>query len=749
MSARPHPTAGGMSSPEHRFVPRSDLITFEVVRHRLWQINDEQGRSIINVSGSPVASETNDFNVALSDAEGNLICIGPYVLFHLSAISLMIRKAKEVLGDAFIEEGDVYLCNDPWMGAVHQNDVCLIAPVHRDGRLVAWVGSTIHQVDVGGPAPGSWNYLARDTFQEAPRYRFLKLMRRGVIQPEVMETYLTNSRMPHLVELDLRGQIAACNVAKERLDVLYRKYGVQTVADVMADMLTYTEFLLRKKLREIPDGVWYAEDYLDHSGHRDAVFAIRLKLTKRGSELTFDFRGTDAQAEGFINTTYAGLLGGVFTGLVTFLCNDIPWSDAVFKPVKIVTDMGTINNCAFPAACSMATISACLHTCNVTCAVLGRMLSCSETWRENLMAGWMGSGFVFNVFGKNQYGEMFGTMMVNSHMGGGGARYFGDGYDNSGSINVPRASITNVESAEAIYPLLYLYRRRAVDSAGAGAFRGGVSGENAITPYGGGELNVVASTLSSNHSSSAGLGGGYPGGGAQVLLKRSTGIVEAMRAQRLVPAKWEDIPGEEIVLPPKQAIVLRAGDVFNGVPPGGGGFRDPLERSPELVERDVREGYVTLERARQLYGVVLDPVTLTLAAKATEEDRLARRSARLGTGRKDAVLRAVSSDWNSRKDSRPRLGETLRIFEGKIVCARCDEPVSGLGSNPKEALPQAQRELGTAGPWIARRWGGTSPDFHLIEYVCPGCGYLVDVTQRRKTEAAPWSDYQLADEPRD
>ena len=175
------------------------------------------------------------------------------------------------------------------MGAVHQNDVCLIAPVHRDGKLVAWVGSTIHQVDVGGPAPGSWNYLARDTFQEAPRYRFLKLMRKGEIQPEVMETYLTNSRTPHLVELDLRGQIAAANVAKERLDLLFRKYGTDTVTKVMTDMLDYTEFMLRRKLTQIPDGEWYAEDHLDHSGHREAIHTLRLKLTKQGTELDVRF----------------------------------------------------------------------------------------------------------------------------------------------------------------------------------------------------------------------------------------------------------------------------------------------------------------------------------------------------------------------------------------------------------------------------------------------------------------------------
>src|SRR4030043_902604 len=173
-----------MMGTEERFTPRTDLITFEVLRHRLWQINDEQGRSIINVSGSPVASEVNDFNVGLADAQGTLVCLGPYNLFHVGSNGLMIRNALYVLGEEHIGEGDVFICNDPWMGAVHHNDVCFIAPVHFDGGLVAWASSTIHQVDIGGAAPGSWNLLARDTVLEAPRYRLLKDVKGGGCQPE-------------------------------------------------------------------------------------------------------------------------------------------------------------------------------------------------------------------------------------------------------------------------------------------------------------------------------------------------------------------------------------------------------------------------------------------------------------------------------------------------------------------------------------------------------------------------------------
>jgi N-methylhydantoinase B len=372
------------------------------------------------------------------------------------------------------------------------------------------------------------------------------------------------------------------------------------------------------------------------------------------------------------------------------------------------------------------------------------MLSCSQTWRKNMMAVWDGSAFVFNVFGKNQYGEPFGTMMVNSHMGGGGARYFADGHDNSGSLSVPRASVTNVESAEAIYPILYLFRRRAVDSGGAGRFRGGVSGENAITPYGTERIDFVVSTLGSNQSNSAGIGGGYPGGGAQPLLKRGTEIIDRMAAG-FVPSRWEDLPGEEIVLPAKEFFTLLPGDVFNGVPHGGGGFGDPLERDPERVQEDVLQGLVSFDYALRIYGVVLDPVTTKVRTTETDVRRDEIRRERLAAGGRGPTFRLVQEGWRELRASGVRLGETLRVRNGEIFCARCEEKIASSGSNPKKGTLQVRRNLGQISPWIARRWAGVSPDFLFVEYACPGCGYLIDAAQRRVGESEPWDDYRLAD----
>src|ERR1035437_1050922 len=212
---------------------RNDPITFEVLRHRLWQINDEQGQTIIRVSGSPAATEGNDFNVGIADASGALIAVGPYIVMHVAAITDVIHNTIDLIGEEGIQSGHMYLINDSWMGAGHQNDFCIIQPVFWEGKRIAWTASVIHQVDVGGPAPGSWNFAARTVFEEAPRYKALRLVRYGVVQPEVVATVLTNSRLPDQVDLDMRAQIAAGNVARERISELIRRYGIQVVSNAI------------------------------------------------------------------------------------------------------------------------------------------------------------------------------------------------------------------------------------------------------------------------------------------------------------------------------------------------------------------------------------------------------------------------------------------------------------------------------------------------------------------------------------
>ncbi len=724
-----------------KFEPRNDPVTFEVLRHRLWQINDEQGKTIINVSGSPVASEGNDFNVAIASADGDLVSVGPYIVMHVSAITLVIQNTIALLGEDGIAEGEMYLINDPWLGAGHQNDFCVIQPVYWEGRLVAWTASVIHQVDVGGPAPGSWNLTARTAFEEAPRYRCLRLVRQGRIQPEIVATVLTNTRLPDLVDLDLRAQIAAANVARERLHELITRYGCETVLNAFDDGFEYAQTMFRHKLLQLSDGSWYAEDHIDHDGHEERVYTVRCRLEKRGDRLLFDFRGTSGEAPGLINTAYAGAAAGAYCAVYPLLCQSIPWNAGVLRQVDLIVEDGSLHNARFPAPVGYGVVHACWTTLNAAALAVGKMLASSAVYRDDAMAGWAGASFVYNIFGKDDRDRPFATMLLSSDLQGCGARAFGDGYDVGGKLNTPRCKIANVESIEDGYPLLYLYRRRTVDSGGAGLRRGGVSAEIALTAHGAARVDITVNTIGVNHTSTNGICGGYPGGGCAVQLQPGTDLADQWRNGAL-PLDLADLSGDLELLPAKQAFVLTPGDVFGANPHGGGGYGDPLRRDPKLVARDVEHRLVSPEFARTIYGVVLDPDGGPNDEETEELRATIRRERREPSQAGRPMPAGAGATVGPRPDEQP-IG-ALSIVDGWVCCGECRRSICQASDDFKEFLARDRGPLGSAGPRVAQRWNGDSPDFELWRYFCPHCGELCAVEQHLKSEGKAWTDYAVA-----
>jgi N-methylhydantoinase B len=714
-----------------RFTPRTDPTTFEVLRHRFWQINDEQGKTLRNMSGSQIATEANDFNVGISDAEGNLVAFGPYILIQMAPLTLMVKSIIQHVGSDFVE-GDIFLCNDPWFGAVHQNDVCVLAPFFWDGKVVAWVASVIHQVDVGGGTPGSWCYAATDTFQEAPRYRFLRVARKGILQREIVETYLTNSRTPELLNLDLRAQVGSAMVTLGRLKELFERYGSNVVLATMSDMLDYAECLFVNKLETIPSGEWLSDCYLDHDGRSESTHRYALRLRKDDTGLTFDYTATDPQIAAFINCPFGGLFAATYIAVLVYLCSDIPWNSGVMRRVKILSEEGALNNARFPAAVS-GSLESIWNSVNAACAALGKMLTFSDAQRANAMAVWQGATLVYTLFGVNQYGERYGSWMIASMLGGGGARSYGDGHDNSGPPICPCYSAINVEHAESLYPFLFLYRKRALDSGGPGTWRGGVSGDHAITPYGTDAIAVGVTSSGADHSHTLGLVGGYPGGGSTVRVARGGASIQ--QGLPALPADWDEIGGEKEVLAPKCQLVLKPGDVFSTIPHGGGGYGDPLDRDPERVCRDVFERMVSIDGARKHYGVVISEESRSVDTGATATMRAEIRQSRVNGTKKDSSTRGANI---LARHHTPRPG-IVRVDE-RWRCGACNFPLGSVQQNAKEACVRHIKPVSAAGPLIAARTGGESKKFRLIEYSCPSCGSLLAVDERLKSTDDNWHD---------
>src|SRR4249920_3869415 len=210
---------------------RLDPITFEILRSRLAAINDEAAATMRLVSGSPVANEAYDMNVGLMNAEGDCIAIGVYISIHALSLSATVKDIqREFPENPGIAPGDVFMCNDPYVGACHQMDITVVAPIFVGDELLGWTGSTVHQIDLGGPVEGQVQIGATSIWGEQPIFPPLKIVDGGVLRADVERAYLRRTRLPDLTALDLKAMIAGCNVAVERVQELAERYGRETIA---------------------------------------------------------------------------------------------------------------------------------------------------------------------------------------------------------------------------------------------------------------------------------------------------------------------------------------------------------------------------------------------------------------------------------------------------------------------------------------------------------------------------------------
>jgi N-methylhydantoinase B len=714
---------------------RVDVVTFEVLRHRLWEINDEMALTMGRISGSPAVYESGDFNSAILTADGRGLFAGVYVIRQASALDLVVQAVLQRFeGD--IHDGDFFLTSDPWYGALHAMDTAVVAPFFWDGACVAWTGVVIHELDVGGPHPGSWCVGARDAFQEVPLIPPVKVVDAGRVRHDVESIFLRNSRTPEINALNLRAKIAAQMTTHDQLRAIIRQYGKTTFLALQGQIIDYVRDAVRRRIAPLPDGVWYASALLDHNGVDNEVYRLRLAMTKQGDHLTFDFTGTDKQAVGSVNCTYSGLVGGILQVLFPLLCFDLPWSHGALQDcITIVSEPGTVNNALFPAGTSMATVNACQATGNLVWEAMGRLYGCSAHLRDEVMALGYGGVCMAVWGGQRGDGRSFVNLFTDS-VGGGGARSFRDGIDTCGNMIAPAYGIPNVERIETLAPILYVYRKEHAETAGAGMYRGGVGLEYMVVPHGApGPLEAVFFGTGASHSETKGLAGGLPGSIQRNLVLRRSGVADSFAHGR-IPVSVDEAGGTLEVSDAKHATFMQAGDAWVNFCTGGGGYGDPLDRDPERVVVDVRRGLCTRDEARRLYGVVLGDRGL-MDVGATDAVRRELRAARLTRGTR------LGEDWRGPgldgARERFRVGETLMVSEttgGLLLgCARCRRVFGPATEDPRRRALMVQVPLASLSPLNVH----ALPDIVVRRYCCPGCGVMfsTDVHYEHEDPATP------------
>lgn len=712
-----------------------DPVTFEVIWHRLLDTTEEMGIKYGRTSGSPMMHGGNDASTVLTTATGELVAVGPYFTTQGHMLPPLIRAVMERCADnPGIRPGDMFICNDPYLGATHQPDVATMAPVFHEGRLVAWSGASGHWLDIGGSEPGSVSTTATTVFDEGLRLPPMRIVEEGVVRTDLVQLIMNQVRDP-LTELDLKGQIVANWTAAERVQGLFDEYGAEVVLEVMRQGIGYVEDGLRTRLRELPDGVWREVQYIDHDGQELNLRKIVATVTKRADRLSIDFTGTDPQTPGFANCTFGGLRAGTLAAVSIVLGYDLIWNDGITRCVDIVAPDETCVTATYPYPVSGSTISTVILTLNTVFPALSKMLAASSNYKQEAMANWCGTSVSHIVSGRNDRGTMV-VYPENSHFAaGGGARSYSDGVSTGGIIINTTASITSIESIESDYPVLNLFRRQLIDSGGAGRYRGGLSAEVAFTPHhAGSALESSFAGFGGAIPNALGMAGGLPGAAVRYIRYQDTTIPEALGQGQPLPAALPELDGEEMLtLPfsPHKPVTTAMVEYHSWQ--AGGGFGDPLERDPEAVADDVAEERMSVAHAAAVYGVVL-AADGTSHAASTDRERAGIRRRRLEHAR-SAGEAVDDADWD-------QLGAWVMDVPGAGSTTFGDVVAFDFGADTATCLacghhlgPARQRfqrgcvaevtGLEHAGPIRGQDYA--APGAQLILYYCPGCARQLDV----------------------
>jgi N-methylhydantoinase B len=696
--------------------PEYDVIAAEVHRKAIENLTNEMAITLMRTSGSPVVVEVRDFSTCLMDTEPEHLGFAAYVTAHLGSSLVGVRKVAELAaasGD--VRPGDGWLVNDPHTGgALHQGDVGVIMPTFCAGELMGWSFANMHVLDVGGTGISGYAPGARDLFAEGLRFPPLRIIREGAIESTWEEFIGANVRVPGPVLNDLRSLIATNNTAARKLDQIVDEFGVERHREFCRVNKDLTEELLRERIAAIPDGVYEAVDWDEFDGHEgpDQLLEMRLRLEVDGSELRFAYSGVP-QIDAFVNSTEGAMLGTTFAGLVPMLAyGDLPVNGGIFRPVSVdLGAPGTIVNATEPAAVSNAHSEVGARATKLTRDVLNNALARSEdpVLRGRVSGQGQESYPGVAFFTENQHGGQSVLFYIDTATGNGGpAQTVADGIETYGYSNMTGCGLPDVETHEAVDPLLVLWRRLIPDSGGPGRMRGGLGLEQAFAL----RYSDLAAGPAFNACAEVpprGYGGGMPGAAGDFYL-----LAEANLAARIAAGeslREEGLEGERPALRSKvERAVMRRDDVFVMRSGSGGGIGDPLLREPELVARDVADGYLTPAHADTVYGVIA-------SGRGLDEAATAERRAEL---RRERIGREPSASASPPES----VGVAVERGGEGWSCACCG---NGLGAGPdwrghagvvrRDAL--AADRFAERGMQVKRRT--EAPDVLLREYFCGAC----------------------------
>lgn len=565
-----------------------DPITFELFKNSIFSIADEMALTVFRTTYSAVLKDNMDYSTGFADGEGRLAAQGLTLPGHLgSTPTAMASIMKHFSGN--IHPGDVFIMNDPFDGGMHLPDIFVMKPLYHGTERLAFACTVCHHTDVGGRVAGSNASDSTEIYAEGLRIAPMKLYDKGVLNETIMTFIERNVRVPVMVQGDLRAQLAACQTADEQFAELVESYGPEQTRAFLNETIDYSERLTRAAIRNLPDGEWSFEDWIDDDGI-DIGQPIRLfvTITKKDDQVVVDWTGTSPQVRGAINNTLSYTKSASYTGIRSVLPQNIPNNEGVFRAIEVICPPGTVGNGVLPAACAARGLTG-FRMVDCMFGALAMMLP------DKVKAAGDGGNTGISIGGYDAERKPF--VYVDFTCGAWGARPWADGLDGNSHMFANMA-LPSVEVVEAEQPVSILAYEFEPDRAGAGQYRGGVPYRRDY------RLEAVEATLSVRADRSAvqpfGLYGGEPGAPSE---------------------NWLDPDGDAQRLISKPTMTFRKGDVFRHIHAGGGGWGDPLERDALAVLKDVRNEFLSQARALADYGVVIDTADWTVNQVATAERR--------------------------------------------------------------------------------------------------------------------------------
>ena len=573
-----------------------DPVTLEVLRGQLSAVADEMEYVLLKSSYSSIVTEAQDATAAVFDRQGRTVAQAAAIPIHLGALSELGRRYHETFPPGVAREGDLYLINDPYDGGTHLPDFGMASPVFYDGELVGYVATMTHHQDIGGAAPGSAPTDVYDHHAEGIRIPMIRLAEAGVVNRSLVDLITANSRSPRNMRGDLDAQVAGCRTGEKRLQAVFASWGIEKTNRGINALMDYAEHLTRLAIEKVPDGDYAFTDWLDNDGlARDSdPVKIHVEMRVRGSDVEFDFTGTDPQVRAAINNVPSSTLSSVYYAVRTLTGDAAPNNDGCYRPITAIMPEGTIINPTYPAPINARSVA----LCRVIDAVLGAL---AQAVPEKMTAAGSGHSNVFSVGHTDDEGNRHVGVFGGPLRSGWGARSNKDGidvadHDLSNAFHVP------LEITEGEFPVLYRKLELWPDSGGAGKHRGGLGFRVDV------ELLNGDAMVSIRHERHKFAPFGLQGGHSSPLCR-----IELMHAD-----------GTVVEIPAKVVQPFSAGERLRYWSTGGGGYEPPVFREPQRVLEDVLDGRVTEQCARDIYGVAISDQKIDEAG--TEDLRVKLRS---------------------------------------------------------------------------------------------------------------------------